>query len=51
MACGRPGTGNEAVYRPRSVAFLGVYANGAAAIQKVRIEGPDGRIYLARYPM
>ncbi len=52
MACGSPGTGSDAVYRPRSVVFLATYAeDGAAPVQEVRIEGPDGRTYLVPYPM
>ena len=41
----------EPVYRPRSVEFIGIDETEAGPVQEVRFEGPDGKLYLARYPM
>ena len=41
----------EPVYRPRQVDFVGIDETEALPVQEVRFEGPDGKAYLARYPM
>jgi hypothetical protein len=41
----------EAVYRPRRVDFIGIDEAEPVPVQEVRLEGPDGNLYLARYPM
>ena len=43
--------GYRPVYRPREVLFRGIDATGALPIQEVLVVGPDGRGFIARYPM
>lgn len=43
--------GYRPVYRPRRVEFLDLVEEDGRLIQRVLIEGPDGNVYMALYPM
>lgn len=43
--------GYQPVYRPRSLKFLELIERDGTIVQRVMVEGPDGRLYLALYPM
>jgi hypothetical protein len=43
--------GYQPVYRPRSVDFAGIVADGDQWVQQVELTGPDGLPYTARYTM
>ncbi|MGB1548220.1 MAG: DUF4864 domain-containing protein [Alphaproteobacteria bacterium] len=39
------------LYSPKRTEFLGLVADGAAVIQRVKVVGPDDNEYIAYYPM
>ena len=43
--------GYRPVYRPRRVEFLDLIEEDGRLIQRVLVEGPDGNLYMALYPM
>lgn len=43
--------GYRPVYRPRRVEFLDLVEEDGRLIQRVLVEGPDGNLYMALYPM
>lgn len=43
--------GYRPVYRPRSLKFLDLIERSGTIVQRVMVEGPDGRLYVALYPM
>ena len=43
--------GYRPVYRPRRVQFLDLVEEDGRLIQRVLVEGPDGNLYMALYPM
>lgn len=43
--------GYRPVYRPRRVEFLDLVEEEGRLIQRVLVEGPDGNLYMALYPM